>query len=132
MGSRFWIIGVIGVASMSISPCHSADAPRSLRPITGAELENLVVGSTMGYGDRPIKGGGFYLFSADHHYKFFGSEVWSEEGSYRVEHDQICSQTSKSWCFKVFIDKGGRYYILESTQPPNGYQLVRFAHIKQK
>lgn len=118
------------MASMSATPAFSAVDQRSLGQVTGAELVKLVVGSAMGYGNSTPKIGGFSVFRADYHYKFYGSEAWGAEGPYRVEEGQVCVDTSSPWCFKVFSDKNGRKYILTSIQVSSGYQPVRFHHLR--
>jgi len=124
------VLALIATGFMNVSAAPPAVDLGALRQVTGSELVKLIVGSAMGYGNSTPKIGGFSVFRADYHYKFYGSEAWGAEGPYRVEEGQVCVDTSSPWCFKVFSDKNGRKYILTSVQVSSGYQPVRFHHLR--
>jgi len=125
-----WIFGVASIVSIITEPTSRTKDLENLRLVTGIELTELVVSSTMGYGDPPPKGAGFSVFRADRHYKFYGSESWGAEGPYRVDFDQVCVDTSRPWCFKVYANRKHRYFIVSANGAADQFQSVTFHHLQ--
>lgn len=122
--------GLIATASMHVDAAPPAVDPKSLRQITGVELENLISNSAIQYGQPPIKGRNFSIYGADRKYKFVTPEAWGGLFPYHFDADKVIVETDPSFCVKVFISISNQYYIFVSTQEYAGYQPVAIHHLR--
>jgi hypothetical protein len=124
-----WVLGVTGVAFMSVAPAASTVEPKSLRQITGSELESLIVNSAIQFGHPPVKGSNSLVFTSDHQYKFITREKGGVISKYHLESDRVVVEAYPKFYVRLFRDREDQYYISVSSQEYAGYQPVVIHHL---